>query len=36
MRNCPFDAIIYLTEAEALAAVASKDGLPPRTAPGQP
>ena len=36
MRNCPFDAIIYQTEAEALAAVASKESLPPRTAPGQP
>lgn len=25
MRNCPFDAIIYQTEAEALAPISSKD-----------
>jgi len=25
MRNCPFDAIIYQTEAEALASLSPKD-----------
>jgi ferredoxin len=30
MRNCPFDAIIYVTEAEAQAALAARNpGAPP-------
>jgi hypothetical protein len=38
MRNCPFDAIIYQTEGEAVASLTSKGAGDPRpeTAQGQP